>query len=138
MGFLQELPSYRSVLRRRAAAGDVQERRGNLRGTAAAELRGPQPEGEERGARPLWELPVSIAEKRRIRFFTLAFLYAFKRDLLLKECSTREMKGGTEWGLLVPAGHCFEKLLSLFCQEPVAAPPAAVWLRHRAGGRLTG
>uniref|UniRef100_A0A669QM78 Transmembrane channel-like protein n=1 Tax=Phasianus colchicus TaxID=9054 RepID=A0A669QM78_PHACC len=67
VGFLQELPSYRSVLRRRAAAGDVQERRGNLWGTAAAELRGPQPEEGERGARPLWELPLSIAEKRRIR-----------------------------------------------------------------------
>uniref|UniRef100_A0A8C9F1B4 Transmembrane channel-like protein n=1 Tax=Pavo cristatus TaxID=9049 RepID=A0A8C9F1B4_PAVCR len=67
VGFLQELPSYRSVLRRRAAAGDVQERRGNLRGIAALELRGPQPDGGEREARPLWEQPVSIAEKRRIR-----------------------------------------------------------------------
>ncbi|XP_072205775.1 transmembrane channel-like protein 7 isoform X1 [Excalfactoria chinensis] len=67
VGFLQELPSYRSVLRRRAAAGDVEERRVNLRGIAAAELRGPKPEGGERGALPLWELPVSIADKRRIR-----------------------------------------------------------------------
>ncbi|XP_021266936.1 transmembrane channel-like protein 7 isoform X1 [Numida meleagris] len=67
VGFLQELPSYRSMLRRRAAAGDTQERRGNLQRAAAAELRGPQPEGEEDGAQPLWELPLSIAEKRRIR-----------------------------------------------------------------------
>ncbi|XP_052535936.1 transmembrane channel-like protein 7 [Tympanuchus pallidicinctus] len=66
VGFLQELPSYRSV-RRRRAAGDVQERPGNLRGIAAAELRGPQPEGEERGVGHLWELPTSIAEKRIIR-----------------------------------------------------------------------
>ncbi|XP_046783419.1 transmembrane channel-like protein 7 isoform X2 [Gallus gallus] len=66
-GFLQELPSYRSVLRRRAAAGDVQERWGNLRGIASAERREPQPDGGERGAIPLWELPFSIAEKRRIR-----------------------------------------------------------------------
>ncbi|XP_021266937.1 transmembrane channel-like protein 7 isoform X2 [Numida meleagris] len=55
------------MLRRRAAAGDTQERRGNLQRAAAAELRGPQPEGEEDGAQPLWELPLSIAEKRRIR-----------------------------------------------------------------------
>uniref|UniRef100_A0A8V0Z9Y0 Transmembrane channel-like protein n=1 Tax=Gallus gallus TaxID=9031 RepID=A0A8V0Z9Y0_CHICK len=66
-GFLQELPSYRSVLRRRAAAGDVQERWGNLRGIASAERREPQPDGGERGAIPLWELPFSIAEKRDLQ-----------------------------------------------------------------------
>ncbi|XP_065588642.1 transmembrane channel-like protein 7 [Cyrtonyx montezumae] len=66
-GFLQELPSYRSVLRRRAAPEGSDERRGIALGTAAAERRGLQPKGEEREAVPLWELPVSIADKRRIR-----------------------------------------------------------------------
>lgn len=94
-------------MRRRRAAGDVQERPGNLRGIAAAELRGPQPEGEERGVGHLWELPMSIAEKRIIRFFTFAFLCAFKYDLHLKECSTREMKGRHRMGLTCPCGALF-------------------------------
>lgn len=95
------------MLRRRAAAGDVQERWGNLRGIASAERREPQPDGGERGAIPLWELPFSIAEKRRIRFFKLAFLYRFKHDLFLKVCSTREMKGRHRIELTCPCGALF-------------------------------
>ncbi|KAM9598677.1 transmembrane channel-like protein 7 isoform 3-T3 [Morphnus guianensis] len=68
--FLQELPSYQSALRRRAAAGGTQERRTAPRGSAglrAAEARGPEQEGGELAARPARELPFSMAEKRRLR-----------------------------------------------------------------------
>ncbi|NXT33306.1 TMC7 protein, partial [Pelecanoides urinatrix] len=68
--FLQELPSYQSALRRRAAAGGTQERRAAPQGSAglrAAEARGPEQEGGELGARPAREYPLSIAEKRRLR-----------------------------------------------------------------------
>ncbi|NXI72409.1 TMC7 protein, partial [Anseranas semipalmata] len=63
--FLQELPSYQSVLRRRAAAGGTQDRRGNPPGAAGAQAWGPQHEGGELAARPVREYPLSIAEKRR-------------------------------------------------------------------------
>ncbi|KAM7091382.1 transmembrane channel-like protein 7 [Ciconia maguari] len=70
--FLQELPSYRSALRRRAAAGGGQERRAAPRGSAGlrgAEAWGPEPEPEGGGpaGRPAREYPLSIAEKRRLR-----------------------------------------------------------------------
>ncbi|KAM6244679.1 transmembrane channel-like protein 7 [Spheniscus humboldti] len=68
--FLQELPSYQSALRRRAAAGGTQERRAAPRGSAglrAAEARGPEQEGGELAARPAREYPLTIAEKRRLR-----------------------------------------------------------------------
>ncbi|KAM6379515.1 LOW QUALITY PROTEIN: transmembrane channel-like protein 7 [Pluvialis apricaria] len=68
--FLQELPSYRSALRRRAAAGGSQERRAAPPGAAgfrAAEARWPEQEGGEEAARPAREYPLSIAEKRRLR-----------------------------------------------------------------------
>ncbi|KAF1626051.1 Transmembrane channel-like protein 7, partial [Eudyptes chrysocome] len=68
--FLQELPSYQSALRRRAAAGGTQERRAAPQGSAglrAAEARGPEQEGGELAARPAREYPLTIAEKRRLR-----------------------------------------------------------------------
>ncbi|NXK48619.1 TMC7 protein, partial [Chauna torquata] len=68
--FLQELPSYQSVLRRRAAAGGTQDRRANPQGSAeprAAEGWGPQQEAGELAARPVREYPLNIAEKRRLR-----------------------------------------------------------------------
>ncbi|KAM6079253.1 transmembrane channel-like protein 7 isoform 2-T2 [Theristicus caerulescens] len=68
--FLQELPSYQSALRRRAAGGGTQERRAAPQGSAGlrgAEARGPEQEGGERAARPAREYPLSIAEKRRLR-----------------------------------------------------------------------
>ncbi|NWH57241.1 TMC7 protein, partial [Geococcyx californianus] len=52
-GFLQQLPSYRSALRRRGPR--------ELRG---AQTRAALPEGAEQAARPARELPLSIAEKR--------------------------------------------------------------------------
>lgn len=64
--FLQELPSYRSVLRRRAGPGGGHDPQGSL-GARAGEAWGPQPEGAEPAARPLREYALSIAEKRRIR-----------------------------------------------------------------------
>ncbi|NXX20636.1 TMC7 protein, partial [Podargus strigoides] len=69
-GFLQELPSYRSMLRLRAAAGGGQERRAaphSSAGLGAAEARGQEGEGDELPARPAREYPLSIAQKRRIR-----------------------------------------------------------------------
>ncbi|NXD83165.1 TMC7 protein, partial [Halcyon senegalensis] len=72
--FLQELPSYRSALRRRTAAaaatGGTQEQWAAPQGSAglrAAEARAPEQEGGEPGARPAREYPLSIAEKRRLR-----------------------------------------------------------------------
>ncbi|KAF1518675.1 Transmembrane channel-like protein 7, partial [Eudyptes sclateri] len=68
--FLQELPSYQSALRRRAAAGGTQERRAapqSSAGLRAAEARGPEQEGGELAARPARECPLTIAEKRRLR-----------------------------------------------------------------------
>ncbi|KAF1623108.1 Transmembrane channel-like protein 7, partial [Eudyptes chrysolophus] len=68
--FLQELPSYQSALRRRAAAGGTQERRAAPQGSAglrAAGARGPEQEGGELAARPAREYPLTIAEKRRLR-----------------------------------------------------------------------
>ncbi|KAF1577218.1 Transmembrane channel-like protein 7, partial [Eudyptes moseleyi] len=68
--FLQELPSYQSALRRRAAAGGTQERRAAPQGSAglrAAEAWGPEQEGGELAARPAREYPLTIAEKRRLR-----------------------------------------------------------------------
>ncbi|KAF1580829.1 UNVERIFIED_CONTAM: Transmembrane channel-like protein 7, partial [Eudyptes robustus] len=68
--FLQELPSYQSALRRRAAAGGTQERRAapqSSAGLRAAEARGPEQEGGELAARPAREYPLTIAEKRRLR-----------------------------------------------------------------------
>uniref|UniRef100_A0A8B9T9W5 Transmembrane channel-like protein n=1 Tax=Anas platyrhynchos TaxID=8839 RepID=A0A8B9T9W5_ANAPL len=62
--FLQELPSYRSVLRRRAGPGGGHDPQGSL-GARAGEARGPQPEGAELAALPPREHALSIAEKRR-------------------------------------------------------------------------
>ncbi|NXL92181.1 TMC7 protein, partial [Alectura lathami] len=70
VGFLQELPSYRSVLRNRTAARGAQERRADPQGSAgvrAGEARGPPPEGGEIAALPVREYPCSIAAKRRLR-----------------------------------------------------------------------
>ncbi|NXQ82773.1 TMC7 protein, partial [Nyctibius grandis] len=70
VGFLQELPSYQSALRRRAAAGGTQGRRVAAQGSAglrAAEARGPEQDGGELAARPARERPLSIAEKRILR-----------------------------------------------------------------------
>ncbi|NXY81075.1 TMC7 protein, partial [Alcedo cyanopectus] len=67
--FLQELPSYQSALRRRARCAS-QEQRAAPQGTTRLrfrEARGPEDEGEEPGARPAREYPLSIAEKRRLR-----------------------------------------------------------------------
>ncbi|KAK2543991.1 transmembrane channel-like protein 7 [Columba livia] len=67
-GFLQQLPSYQSALRRRA--GGSQQRRAGAQGSAgqsAAEPRGPEQQGREPEARPAREQPLSIAEKRRLR-----------------------------------------------------------------------
>ncbi|XP_047916391.1 transmembrane channel-like protein 7 [Anser cygnoides] len=69
--FLQELPSYRSVLRRRAGPGGGQDPQGSV-GPRAGEARGPQPEGAELAARPLREHALSIAEKRRLRDYQQA------------------------------------------------------------------
>lgn len=81
--FLQELPSYQSALRRRAAAGGTQERRAVPRGSAglrAAEARGPEQEGGELADRPAREWPLSMAEKRRLRLiFTRCFFPLFQK-----------------------------------------------------------
>ncbi|XP_056192502.1 transmembrane channel-like protein 7 [Falco biarmicus] len=69
-GFLQQLPSYQSALRRRVPAAGTQERRAAPRGSGrlgSAEARGPEPEGDELPARPAREYPLSIAEKRKLR-----------------------------------------------------------------------
>ncbi|KAM6250294.1 transmembrane channel-like protein 7 [Porphyrio hochstetteri] len=67
--FLQELPSYQSARRRRGAAGGgTQERRADphlLAGSHGAEAWGPEKEGGELATRPVRELPLSIAQKRR-------------------------------------------------------------------------
>ncbi|KAM4765300.1 transmembrane channel-like protein 7 isoform 1-T1 [Cyanocitta cristata] len=65
--FLQELPSCQSARRRR---GGTQERRPALLGTAGsrgAAARALQQEGAELPERPARELPLSIAEKRKLR-----------------------------------------------------------------------
>ncbi|XP_068555014.1 transmembrane channel-like protein 7 isoform X1 [Anas acuta] len=69
--FLQELPSYRSVLRRRAGPGGGHDPQGSL-GARAGEARGPQPEGAELAALPPREHALSIAEKRRLRDYQQA------------------------------------------------------------------
>ncbi|XP_035404907.1 transmembrane channel-like protein 7 isoform X3 [Cygnus atratus] len=69
--FLQELPSYRSVLRRRAGPAGGQDPQGSV-GPRAGEARGPQPEGAELAARPVREHALSIAEKRRLRDYQQA------------------------------------------------------------------
>uniref|UniRef100_A0A8C4V8N8 Transmembrane channel-like protein n=1 Tax=Falco tinnunculus TaxID=100819 RepID=A0A8C4V8N8_FALTI len=69
-GFLQQLPSYQSALRRRVPAAGTQERRAAPRGSGrlgSAEARGLEPEGDELPARPAREYPLSIAEKRKLR-----------------------------------------------------------------------
>ncbi|NXC38210.1 TMC7 protein, partial [Penelope pileata] len=60
-GFLQELPSYRSVLRRRSAGGTQERRRTAARGEPGP---GPQEEGDDPASCPVRESPLSIAQKR--------------------------------------------------------------------------
>ncbi|CAM9518149.1 unnamed protein product [Bubo scandiacus] len=69
-GFLQELPSYQSARRRRAAAGGTQERQAAPRGSAglrAAEAWGLEPEGDGPAELPAREHPQCMAAKRRLR-----------------------------------------------------------------------
>ncbi|NXF29115.1 TMC7 protein, partial [Nyctibius bracteatus] len=97
VGFLQELPSYQSALRRRAAAGGTQGRRAAAQGSAglrAAEARGPEQDGGELAARPARELPLSIAEKRILRDCQQAdikYLSAWKQ---WKRTSSKSLKKG--------------------------------------------
>lgn len=111
--FLQELPSYQSALRRRAAAGGTQERRAAPQGSAglrAAEARGPEQEGGELAARPAREYPLTIAEKRRLRLiFTRFFPLKKKRNLFLNTTRVR-WKAEAELGSFVsvsPSGMWF-------------------------------
>ncbi|NWS42393.1 TMC7 protein, partial [Probosciger aterrimus] len=63
VGFLQQLPSYQSALRRRnASGGGTQGYSAERRGAEARRL---EQEGGELVARPAREHPLSIAEKRR-------------------------------------------------------------------------
>ncbi|KAM9556842.1 transmembrane channel-like protein 7 [Guaruba guarouba] len=87
VGFLQQLPSYQTALRRRNAPGAGTQGRcaaplgsGGRRG---AEAWGPEQEGGEREARPAREYPLSIAEKRRLRD--------------LQQADTKYLSGWKQW-----------------------------------------
>ncbi|NXW45832.1 TMC7 protein, partial [Nyctiprogne leucopyga] len=94
-GFLQELPSYQSALRRRAAGGGTQERRAAAQGSAglrAAEARGPEQEGGELPARPAREYPLTIAEKRRLRDYQQADIKYLSGWKQWKRTSSKSLK----------------------------------------------
>ncbi|NXL67671.1 TMC7 protein, partial [Chordeiles acutipennis] len=96
-GFLQELPSYQSALRRRGAAGGAgtQERRAAPRGSTglrAAEAPGPEPEGGELPARPAREYPLTIAEKRRLRDYQQADIKYLSGWKQWKRTSSKSLK----------------------------------------------
>ncbi|XP_054247287.1 transmembrane channel-like protein 7 [Indicator indicator] len=95
--FLQELPSYQSALRRRAAAtaGGSQERRAAPQGFAgfrAAEAQGPEHEGSELVAHPAREHPGSMAEKRRFRDYQQADIKYLSGWKQWKRASSKSLK----------------------------------------------
>ncbi|XP_009897946.2 transmembrane channel-like protein 7 [Dryobates pubescens] len=95
--FLQELPSYQSALRRRAAAtaGGNQEQRAAPQGFAglrAAEARGPEHEGNELVAYPAREHPGSMAEKRRLRDYQQADIKHLSGWKQWKRASSKSLK----------------------------------------------
>ncbi|XP_068002944.1 transmembrane channel-like protein 7 [Melanerpes formicivorus] len=94
--FLQELPSYQTALRRRAAtAGGNQERRAapqDLAGLRAAEARGPGHEGNELVAYPAREHPGSMAEKRRLRDYQQADIKRLSGWKQWKRASSKSLK----------------------------------------------
>ncbi|NXW33261.1 TMC7 protein, partial [Phaetusa simplex] len=92
--FLQQLPSYQSALRRRATAG-TQERRSAPQDPAelrAAEGHGPQQEGDEVAARPAREHPLTIAEKRRLRYCQQADIKYLSGWKQWKRTSSKSLK----------------------------------------------
>ncbi|NXV76869.1 TMC7 protein, partial [Atlantisia rogersi] len=94
--FLQELPSYHSARRRRGAAdGGTQERRAApqlLAGPPGAEAWGREKEGGEAAARPVRELPLSIANKRRFRAYQQAERKHVSGWKQWKRASSKSMK----------------------------------------------
>ncbi|NXT74385.1 TMC7 protein, partial [Zapornia atra] len=94
--FLQDLPSYQSARRRRGAAGGgTQERRTTpqlLVGPPGAEAWGPEKEGGEVAARPVRELPLSIADKRRFRAYQQAERKHVSGWKQWKRASSKSMK----------------------------------------------
>ncbi|KAM9222813.1 LOW QUALITY PROTEIN: transmembrane channel-like protein 7 [Leptosomus discolor] len=93
--FLQELPSYQSALRRRAAVGGTQERRAALRSSArlrAAGARGPEQEGGELRVRPAREQPFCMAEKRRWRDVQQTDIKRLSRWKQWKRGSSKSLK----------------------------------------------
>ncbi|XP_063200893.1 transmembrane channel-like protein 7 [Chroicocephalus ridibundus] len=92
--FLQQLPSYQSALRRRATAG-TQDRRAASQdpaGLRAAEGRGLQQEGDEVAARPAREHPLTIAEKRRLRYCQQADIKYLSGWKQWKRTSSKSLK----------------------------------------------
>ncbi|KAM9291863.1 transmembrane channel-like protein 7 [Morus bassanus] len=90
--FLQELPSYRTALRRR---GGGQERRAAPQGPAglrAAEAWGLEQEGGEPAARPAREHPLSMAEKRRLRDCLQADIKCFSGWKQWNRTSSKSLK----------------------------------------------
>ncbi|XP_065540325.1 transmembrane channel-like protein 7 [Lathamus discolor] len=82
VGFLQQLPSYQSALRRRNAPGaGTHGRRAAQRGSGGR--RGAEARGPEREARPAREYPLSIAGKRRLR--------------VLQQADTKYLSGWKQW-----------------------------------------
>ncbi|NXN56147.1 TMC7 protein, partial [Rynchops niger] len=92
--FLQQLPSYQSALRRRATAG-TQERWAapqDPAGLRTAEGHGPQQEGGELAARPAREHPLTIAEKRRLRYCQQADIKYLSGWKQWKRTSSKSLK----------------------------------------------
>ncbi|NXD63131.1 TMC7 protein, partial [Eolophus roseicapillus] len=81
VGFLQQLPSYQSALRRRNAPGGGTQ--GDSTGRRGAEARVLEQEGGELAARPAREYPLSIAEKRKLRD--------------LQQADTKYLSGWEQW-----------------------------------------
>ncbi|XP_014792189.1 PREDICTED: transmembrane channel-like protein 7 [Calidris pugnax] len=87
VGFLQQLPSYQSALRRRATAGGgTQERRAAPQGSAglrAAAGLGPEEEDDQAAAPTARECPLTMAEKRRLR--------------VNQQADVKHLSGGKQW-----------------------------------------